>query len=183
MGSGHGAGSVQAGPDGRVYFMAGYWGTGTGLYDTGHMQVIHQPNVMGPGCQFQPNGVSIPTNTGLMGLTLPYFINYNLKAKANTVCDSLGIGYSSEEEKLPSRLKAYPNPGKDYCQLELPPDFSGEFTTLLARDIQGRELTLPWSLQSDGLIKADTRLLSAGLYTLEVRAGKVYYQVFWRKGE
>jgi hypothetical protein len=183
MGSGHAAYSVQAGPDGRVYFMAGYWGTGTGLYDTGHMQVIHQPNVMGPGCQFQPNGVSIPTNTGLMGLTLPYFINYNLKAKANTVCDSLGIGYSSEEEKLPSRLKAYPNPGKDYCQLELPPDFSGEITTLLARDIQGKELTLPWSLQSDGLIKADTRQLSTGLYTLEVRAGKVYYQVFWRKGE
>jgi hypothetical protein len=183
MGSGHSVGSVQLGPDGRVYFMAGYWGTGTGLYDTGHMQVIHQPNVMGPSCQFQANGVSIPTNTGLMGLTLPYFINYNLKAQPNSPCDTLGIGYSAEKPLLPQRLSAYPNPGKDYCQLELPPDFSGEITTLLARDIQGRELTLPWSLQSDGLIQADTRQLSAGLYTLELRSGRQYFQVYWSKSD
>jgi hypothetical protein len=183
MGSGHAAYSVQLGPDGRVYFMAGYWGTGTGLYDTDHMQVIHQPNVMGPGCQFQANGVSLPPSTGLRDLSLPYFINYNLKAQPNSPCDTLGIGYSAEKPLLPQRLSAYPNPGKDYCQLELPPDFSGEITTLLARDIQGRELTLPWFLQSDGLIQADTRQLSAGLYTLELRSGRQYFQVYWSKSD
>jgi hypothetical protein len=183
MGSGYGAGSVQAGPDGRVYFMAGYWGTGTGLYDTNHMQVIHQPNVMGPGCQFQPNGISLPLTTDEISYTLPYFINYNLKAKANTVCDSLGIGYSSDKESLPERLRAYPNPGKDYCKLELPPDFSGEITQLIGRDLQGKEVNLSWSVETDGHIRVNTQSLSPGLYTLELRSGRQYYQVYWSKSD
>jgi hypothetical protein len=181
MGSGHGAGSVQLGPDGRVYFMAGYWGTGTGLYDTDHMQVIHQPNIMGPGCQFQANGVSIPTHTGLMGLTLPYFINYNLKAQPNSPCDTLGIGYSVEKPLLPQRLSAYPNPGKDFCQLELPPDFSGEVTQLIGRDLQGKEVNLSWSVETEGHIRVNTQSLSPGLYTLELRSGRQYFQVYWSK--
>jgi hypothetical protein len=181
MGSGHAAYSVQLGPDGRVYFMAGYWGTGTGLYDTDHMQVIHQPNVMGPGCQFQANGVSLPPSAGLRDLSLPYFINYNLRAQPNSPCDTLGIGYSVEKPLLPQRLSAYPNPGKEYCKLELPPDFSGDISQLIGRDLQGKEVNLSWSVETDGYIRVNTQSLSPGLYTLELRSGRQYFQVYWSK--
>lgn len=70
------AGSLQIGPDQRIY-MARY---GLAQIDVKYLAVISNPNTRGVTCNYINDGVSLNGKTS--GLGLPNFVPYNLKSKS-----------------------------------------------------------------------------------------------------
>lgn len=73
-------GQMQVGPDNKVYI-----GQGT---QCSNIHVINSPNIRGPDCDFQLNGVPIPT---YHWATIPNVNTYRLGPLDGSDCDTLGI--------------------------------------------------------------------------------------------
>ena len=74
-----GFGSVQRGPDGKIYYTAGGFN---------YLHVIHQPNLQGDACEVEQFGMELPYYNAT---ALPYFPNYRLGPIDGSPCDTLGL--------------------------------------------------------------------------------------------
>jgi hypothetical protein len=92
-------GQHELGPDGKIYITLG---SGTII---SYLGVIHNPNLAGKACNFNPSSISISRK---ISLGLPNFPNYRLKAlgsaytgieKLHRICsaDSVQLGYGFSE--------------------------------------------------------------------------------------
>ena len=84
-------------PDGKIYINCGN--------GTSHIHVINQPDSLGHASALCQHCIHLPVRNAF---TIPNHPNYFLGAEVGTLCDSLGVGVSKQQD---SKLIAiYPNP-------------------------------------------------------------------------
>jgi hypothetical protein len=155
---------IQTAPDGRVYFIANKHSV-TEVVDFLHLQVIHQPDVHGPGCQYQVNGLYLQGHE-LSTSNLPYFSNYYLGVQRDSECDSLGL--SVAEALSPQAFTLYPNPAGHRARLRKE---TGAFAaTVSVYDAQGSIIDyLQFPLHQDAL-ELNTTAYPKGMYYLHIHS-------------
>jgi hypothetical protein len=159
---------IQAAPDGRVYFIA-QKGAGTEIVDRTYLQVIHKPDIHGPGCQYQVNGLYLQGH--VLGTScLPYFSNYYLGVQRDSECDSLGL--SVAEALSPLAFALYPNPAGHSTRLRKE---TGAYTaSVWVYDAQGNKIdNLPFPLHQDEL-EINTTAYPKGMYYLQIHSESGY---------
>ncbi|MEO0310635.1 MAG: putative adhesin [Bacteroidota bacterium] len=93
----------QLAPDGKIYIST--------FHGTKYMHVINEPDSFGLACNITQHSLIIrePITSNS---TVPNFVNYNLGADTNSICDSLHVGYSEQQNSI-TVLKVWPNPASD----------------------------------------------------------------------
>jgi hypothetical protein len=162
------ANGIQAAPDGRVYFIAQKLSP-TEVVDLKYLQVIHKPDIHGPGCQYQVNGLYLQGHE-LGTSNLPYFSNYYLGVQRDSECDSLGLSLS--EVLSPQAFVLYPNPAGHSTRLRKE---TGAYTAIVwVYDAQGNKIdNLPFPLHQDEL-EINTTAYPKGMYYLQIHSESGY---------
>lgn len=118
------SGALKLAIDGKIY-RANAYTTGSNpfpypdsVYNQYNMNlsVINNPNVIGPGCDFQPYSFYLGGHRTYWGL--PNNPNYDMIALGGSICDTLGLpnGMESTNEKM-NWFSVYPNPTSEYITL------------------------------------------------------------------
>ncbi|MFL5764780.1 MAG: T9SS type A sorting domain-containing protein [Bacteroidia bacterium] len=100
---------MQMGPDGKIYVSMSY--------SSSYLAAISNPNVLGSGCNYADNVISLdPSFMGVSGaLSLPGFMQTYLKLATGATCLTTDIADVNAEEELP----VYPNPSASGFNMEL----------------------------------------------------------------
>jgi len=128
------SGNIRLGPDNRIYFLYNQGTNGPASYK--YLQIIHNPDVMGSGCNHQLNAYFLQNQ--ITGILLPNFPNYNLGPLAGSGCDTLAIHadpYAQEE----AGIRLYPNPVIGNALNIILPQWEGQGKIILS-DLSGRVL-------------------------------------------
>jgi len=146
-----GAGSLQLGPDGKIY-IAHYLGTGGNSY----LGRINSPNAAGTGCNYINNAVNLGTGKCFFGL--PNFISscfLPTGTKENNSPDPFTVYFNNDNNSLHIRFK----------------DADKSNFTLRIMEITGKEIL------KAGFRKANTEIIlpviKTGIYILQIRNREV----------
>ena len=145
-------------PDGKIYIS-----TSNG---TRYLHVIHQPDVLGIGCDLEQRGVTLPTYNAN---SIPYHPNYWLGPVDGSPCDTLGLNTTVAANSLEGGLNVsiHPNPSTGTFTLGYPAQaVSGELEVLdMAGRVLHRQRLAPWSTQQ----RLELPGCSAGMYHCRLR--------------
>jgi hypothetical protein len=115
-------GHMLLGSDHRIYISKGNGsGPNSNTVYTQNMDVILNPDVVGPGCNYRSNYLYL--NGGRTTYGLPNMINYNLGPVVGSICDSLSTGIS-ENTKKNNPFTISPNPVSDWINIFQKEDFT-----------------------------------------------------------
>ncbi len=175
-------GHMLLGADNKIYVAKG---NGSGLNSntvyTQYIDVILEPDVVGPGCDYRSNYLYL--NGGRVTIGLPNMVNYSLGPVQGSVCDSLSTGIS-EKPLRGNPFTISPNPVKDWINLYQKADFlNGKSYHATLFNSQGQivfDREMPageYSIPAQGL--------SIGVYVLQVKtkAGVFSERVMKVEGE
>jgi hypothetical protein len=110
------------GADDRIYLSKGNGsGPNSNTVYTQNMDVILNPDVVGPGCNYRSNYLYL--NGGRTTYGLPNMVNYNLGPVVGSICDSLSTGIS-ENSKKNNPFTISPNPVIDLINIFQKEDFT-----------------------------------------------------------
>ncbi len=143
-------------PDGKIYIS-----TGNG---TRYLHVIHQPDVLGMGCNVEQRGVELPTYNAN---SIPYHPNYWLGPIDGSPCDSLGISVGLPDRVISLNASVYPNPSTGGFTLGYSAQAeAGELEVLdMAGRVIHRQRLAPWSTVK----KVELPGVPAGMYHCRLR--------------
>jgi len=175
-------GHMLLGADNKIYVSKGNGsGPNSNTVYTQNIDVILNPDVVGPGCNYRSNHLYL--NGGRTTYGLPNMVNYNLGPVAGSVCDSLSTGIS-EKSLRSNPFTISPNPVKDWIHIYKKEDFAkGKSYHATLFNSQGQkvfEIEMPageYSIPAQGL--------SIGVYVLQVKtkAGVFSERVMKVEGE
>jgi hypothetical protein len=139
-------GAVRLAPDDKIYVSCAYQSPGVNSfpyadtmrnYINENLGVINFPNNSGSACDFQPFSFYLGGKRTYYGL--PYNPNYQLPALLGSACDSLTVGTSSTELKIPE-LNIFYNPENKIAFINAK-SIEGKNYTLTVLDLTGRILS------------------------------------------
>lgn len=84
-----------------------------------------------------------------------------------------------QESRIAESLAVYPNPAKSYADVVVPTT-AGEIAAVLVFDVQGQQISLPYSVAGER-ISFDTSELAAGFYFCRLQAERKTYQFNFMK--
>jgi len=147
-----GAGYLHSGPDCRLYISPGS--------TTFYIQVVHQPDLKFPDCQFEVKAIKTPTNLAFNLPNLPMY-------RFGGACDgSIGWGIvgtgEAGVEQVP--LHVFPNPANEYATVRLPEGHG--WSALVVYDVLGREVLRTALAPGANSMEFNTGLLVSGLYLI-----------------
>lgn len=108
-------GAVRLAPDGKIYYSQAYISSSVLSYPYAdsmrnsineNLGVIHNPDIVGPGCDFRPFSFYLGGKRTYYGL--PNNPKYDLGPLVGSICDSLTLGIAEQKVELVYSL--YPNP-------------------------------------------------------------------------
>ncbi|MBK9541474.1 MAG: T9SS type A sorting domain-containing protein [Bacteroidetes bacterium] len=169
------AGFLQRGPDDKIYLSSYleindceffYLYCDTSYYQENmNIGVIHDPNVLGAGCNFQPFSFYLGGHRAYLGL--PNNPNYELGADTLSLCDTIQTSVSEpKDQDHHPKLSVY---------------YSSSWRTAFinASGIQGKEIQLCLTEASGKIIYQEKALTQDGLYTKDLAlpnlAPGIYY--------
>jgi len=175
-------GHMLLGADDRIYVAKGNGsGPNSNTVYTQNIDVILNPDVVGPGCNYRSNHLYL--NGGRTTYGLPNMVNYNLGPVVGSVCDSLSTGIS-EKSLRSNPFTISPNPVKDWIHIYKKEDFiNGKSYQVRLINSQGQivfEREMP-----AGEYSIPAQELSIGVYVLQVKtkAGVYSERVMKVEGE
>jgi large repetitive protein len=149
---------LQIGPDNKIYWIS--------LTDPSTLAVINYPNILGSGCNFQDNVVSLAGREG--SYSLPSFISNFDYSNGLTNCDSNIVPPNIPERR---NCTIYPNPFSQYAVFEFT-NPSNEKHTICIYDTAGQLVSVS-NIITDK-IKIERKTFASGLYILRLlKGGKV----------
>ncbi|TAH40857.1 MAG: T9SS type A sorting domain-containing protein [Bacteroidetes bacterium] len=108
-------GHMLLGADDKIYVSKGNGsGPNSNTVYTQNIDVILNPDVIGPGCNYQSNYLYL--NGGRTTYGLPNMVNYNLGPVVGSICDSLTTGLSQQSLRE-NGFVISPNPVKDWINI------------------------------------------------------------------
>ncbi len=167
------------GADNKIYVSKGN-GSGPPQFNshtvyTWNMDVILNPDVVGPGCNYRSNHLYL--NGGRSTYGLPNMVNYNLGPVVGSVCDSLSTGITEQNQKK-NPFVISPNPVKDWIHIYKKEDFAkgksyhatlfnSQGQIVFEREMQAGEYSIPVSNISVGVYVLQLKT-KAGVYSERV---------------
>jgi hypothetical protein len=110
------------GPDDKICVSKGNGsGPNSNTVYTQNMDVILNPDVVGPGCNYRSNYLYL--NGGRTTYGLPNMVNYNLGPLVGSICDSLSTGISEDIKKI-NPFTISPNPVSERINIFQKEDFT-----------------------------------------------------------
>jgi hypothetical protein len=159
-------GHMLLGADNKIYVAKGNGsGPNSNTMYTQNMDVILNPDVVGPGCNYRSNYMYL--NGGRTTYGLPNMVNFNLGPVAGSICDSLNTGISENMEKRNPFIIS-PNPVKEWINIYQSNDFTNgkgyhvSLFTVQGQVVLGKEMKA-------GEFAVSVSGLAAGIYVLQVR--------------
>ncbi|MBP6334349.1 MAG: T9SS type A sorting domain-containing protein [Bacteroidia bacterium] len=157
------------GPDNKIYISKG---NGSGINSntiyTQSIDVILDPDVIGPGCNYRSNYLYL--NGGRTTYGLPNMVNYNLGPVTGSICDSLNTGISENKEKSNPFIIS-PNPVKHWINIYQRENFTnGKPIHATLFNLQGKIVLEKEMNAYDYSIPVSD--LSIGVYVLQLKTMK-----------
>jgi hypothetical protein len=162
-------GHMMLGADDKIYVSKGNGsGPNSNTVYTQNMDVILNPDVVGPGCNYRSNYLYL--NGGRTTYGLPNMVNYNLGPVPGSICDSLRTGISETSgEKNPFTIS--PNPVKHWINIYQKEDFTnGRTIHATLFNMQGK-IVYESELKT-GEYSIPVSGLSIGVYVLQLKTMK-----------
>jgi len=159
------ANGIQLAPNRKIYFIAGKTNSISDPVDRAYLQVIHNPDISGPGCNYEVNGLYLQGHI-FKSAPLPYFSNYYLGVLRDSECDSLGL--SVAEVLSPQAFTLSPNPAGHRVNLHKTPDMPE--VEVRVYDAQGRfleQLIFPKYLNT---LEINTSAYPQGIYQIRIQS-------------
>lgn len=158
-------GHLLLGADNKVYVCKG---NGSGLNSntvhTQNIDVILNPDVVGPGCNYRSNYLYL--NGGRTTYGLPNMVNYSLGPVVGSICDSLSTGISEHHSKQ-KQFTISPNPVSSWLKIYQSQDFiKGKSFEVLIYNTQGQMVMEKKMVAGDYSVPVSG--LSEGLYILKI---------------
>jgi len=163
-------GTMELGPDGRIYVGTTYRDTSLAVWGSEHTQyntwigVVLKPDSAGLLCDFKRNGLYLDGhfNRGM----IPFRYNTQLGVWVGSPCDPNTTGEANDKDQN-AKLKVYPNPTNDKFNISWP--VQGGYTWVL-KSLAGSSLSS--GSQQTGNATISTATLPEGMYFLEVHSAK-----------
>ncbi len=162
-------GHMLLGADNKIYVAKGNGsGFNSNTIYTQNMDVILNPDVVGPGCNYRSNYLYL--NGGRTTYGLPNMVNYNLGPVTGSICDSLNTGISENVEKKNPFIIS-PNPVKHWINIYQKEDFTnGKPIHATLFNMQGK-IVFEQDLKI-GEYSIPVSNLSIGVYVLQLKTMK-----------
>ncbi len=159
-------GHMLLGADDKIYVSKG---NGSGINSntvyTQNIDVILNPDVVGPGCNYRSNYLYL--NGGRTTYGLPNMVNYNLGPVAGSICDSLSTGISESKVKT-NPFTISPNPVNQWINIYFKESYTNGTPYLaLLLNSQGQVVFEKEMQVGEYSIPAAT--LAAGVYVLQLK--------------
>jgi hypothetical protein len=141
------------------------------IYQT--ISTIYEPNQPGLQCNFVLNSDTVKNIPNFISPSC--FANFRLGPLKGSPCDTIVSGIN--EEKV-GKLKVYPNPARDFLNVEFPSPYGKPYNIQII-DAMG-QVVYASTLASEGANLSLSELkINTGLYLLQAqREGKLYYKRF-----
>ena len=157
------------GPDDKIYITKGdgYTSINSKSYYTHHIDVIINPNSLGPSSNYQPSYFDLGRGRTVQGL--PTMVNYNLGPVVGSICDSLtnGVKEAIDEKQL---FQIYPNPFNDEITIHSLYSINGK---LIILDELGKILFAENFTENKTF---NLSFLSAGIYFFSIKTEKKIFK-------
>ncbi len=162
-------GHMLLGPDDKIYVSKGNGsGPNSNTVYTQNIDVILNPDVVGPGCNYRSNYLYL--NGGRTTYGLPNMVNYSLGPVAGSICDSLNTGISENVERRNPFIIS-PNPVKHWINIYQKEDFTnGKPIHATLFNLQGKIVFEQEMKAGDYSIPVSN--LSIGVYVLQLKTMK-----------
>ena len=161
--------SLQLGADDKLYVSKGNGsGPNSNTVYTQNIDVILNPNVLGPGCDYSTNHMYL--NGGRTTYSLPNMVNYALGPVQGSICDTLSTGLQEIKSRI-SPFSITPNPVKEWINIYHKEDFTGA-KEYLAQIINSQGQVVFEKTMSPNEHYISSSYLSEGVYILRLKTKK-----------
>ncbi len=159
--------SIRIGPDNKVYCSV-YQSTNYPNWNLNYNQnicSINSPDSLGVLCNFTPFNVNIGSGIKIISGGLPTYVNYNLGALDESICDTLNLSIQNENLKTKNIVSIYPNPSSNTINISsssLSGKYSLKIYSLLGQQVKQQEIDFSF----EGSSKVNIESLASGCYQL-----------------